>query len=128
MRLLCVEDDRVNALLLEQSCLAAGVTRLEWAENGSDALALARDFRPQLLVLDLHLPDTDGFALLQAMRRHLQSPGLPAVLYTAESLTDVRERAAAAGFHGVWAKPVDPAEVRATLAALAVQAGAAQQA
>ncbi len=108
MRLLCVEDDRVNALLLEQSCVAAGVTVIEWAETGAEALSLAPAFGPQLLVLDLHLPDTDGLALLAALRACLQAPALPAVLYTAEAPQDVLGPATAAGFLGVWPKPVPP--------------------
>lgn len=124
MRLLCVEDDRVNALLLEQSCVAAGVSALAWAETGAEALALAPAFAPQLLVLDLHLPDTDGIALLAALRASLQAPALPAVLCTAETPQAVRGRAEAAGFVGIWAKPVAPDEVRATLNALRAAADA----
>lgn len=126
MRLLCVEDDRVNALLLQHSCLAAGVSALEFAETGTDALTLASGFDPDLLVLDLHLPDTDGFALLAALRSAVGAPTLPAVLCTAESPAEVGARAAAAGFLCVWPKPVAAEQVRATLAELAAQAPSAQ--
>lgn len=118
MRLLCVEDDRVNAMLLEQSCLEAGVAELELAECGRDALALAERWRPDLLVLDMHLPDTDGFALLVALRALLDAPALPAVLCTADTPEALLAPAAEAGFLRLWSKPVTADEVRATLALL----------
>ena len=118
MRLLCVEDDRVNAMLLEQSCRDAGVTELEVAECGRDALALAARWSPDLVVLDLHLPDTDGLALLAALRRLLQAPDLPAALCSADAPDDLHDMAITAGFQFVWRKAVMPDDVRLTLAAL----------
>lgn len=119
MRLLCIEDDRVNALLLEQSCLRAGAEALEFAETGAEALEIAAGFAPDLLVIDLNLPDTDGCALLGRLREALGAPDLPAVLYTASPPEQVAEAAARAGFARIWNKPVEPAEVRATLAEFA---------
>lgn len=118
MRLLCVEDDRVNALLLEQSCREAGVDGIAIADSGADALVQAPGFAPDLLVIDLHLPDTDGYALLRALRQALCRADLPAMLYTASPLEDVAEDAGAAGFTGVWNKPVLADEIRQTIASL----------
>ena len=118
VRLLCVEDDRVNALLLEQSCRQAGELTLQFAETGAAALELAVGFAPDLLVIDLHLPDMDGCALLAALRQTLDSPALPAVLYTASPPDQVAEDAAAAGFQQIWNKPVTAEEIRAALARL----------
>lgn len=118
MRLLCVEDDRVNAMLLEQSCLAAGLSDLQFAETGQEALLLAAEWQPDLLVLDLHLPDTDGYALLTALRQALKDPTVPAVLCSADAADALRGPAAVAGFQAIWSKPVSAGEVRATLAAL----------
>lgn len=119
MRLLCVEDDRVNALLLEQSCLQADASLvLAFAESGAEALALAAEFAPDLLVLDLHLPDMDGHALLARLRQHLGCPDLPAVLCTATARDEVGAAAAQSGFTQVWDKPVSADEVRALLTTL----------
>lgn len=115
MRLLCVEDDRVNALLLEQSCREAGVAGIVIADSGADALAQAAEFAPDLLVIDLHLPDTDGYALLAALRGALRRADLPAMLYTASPLDEVAGDAGAAGFTGVWNKPVLAGEIRQTI-------------
>lgn len=122
MRLLCVEDDRVNALLLEQSCRHAGNLTLQFAETGADALEQVAQFTPDLLVIDLYLPDTDGYALLAALRDALGAPALPAVLCTAAAPDDVARAAAQAGFLQVWSKPVSADAIRSTLARLAPQA------
>jgi len=122
MRVLCVDDDRINTLLFEQLCLAAGLSEVEFAESGEEALRLAAAWQPQLLVLDLHLPDTDGLALLPRLRAALGRPGLPAVLCTAELPDDVAPRAQAAGFDACWTKPVAFEQVRAALAQFAAAA------
>jgi two-component system, OmpR family, response regulator len=115
LRLLCVDDDRVNALLLEQVCLNLGGIELQCAENGAEAEALAADWRPDLLVIDLHLPDTDGCTLLPRLRAAADRKLLPAVLCTAEDPSAVTQRATAAGFSAVWIKPVMLNEVQAAL-------------
>lgn len=119
MRVLCVDDDRINALLFEQLCLAAGLREVEFAESGEEALRLASAWQPQLLVLDLHLPDTDGLALLPRLRAALDRPALPAVLCTAELPEDVAPLARAAGFDACWTKPVEFEQVQAALAQFA---------
>ena len=68
MRVLYVDDDRINALLFTETCRFAGNVEVETADSGAEALALAGRFRPDLLVIDLHLPDTCGYALLPALR------------------------------------------------------------
>lgn len=119
MKLLCVDDDRVNALLLEQVCLQIGGLELQCAESGAEAEALAADWPPDLLVIDLHLPDTDGCTLLPRLRAAAGRPALPAVLCTAEDPADVAARAAAAGFLQTWTKPVVLDELRDAIRRLA---------
>lgn len=122
MRVLYVDDDRVNTLLLTQVCLGISGLELQAAETGAEALALVADWRPQLLVIDLHLPDTDGYALLPRLREALADPGLPAVLCTAEHPLDVAVAAQAAGFQRTWTKPVVLDDVRAAIVHFAASA------
>lgn len=119
LRLLCVDDDRVNALLLEQACLQVGNIAFEVAASGADALELAPRWRPELLVIDLHLPDIDGCALLPRLRRALGDDALPAVLCTAEHPRDVAAAAYEVGFQQCWSKPVRLADLQASLRQLA---------
>lgn len=116
MRVLYIDDDRINALLFAETCRMADGVEIETAGSGAEALELAASWRPQLLVIDLHLPDTTGCELLPAMRQSLQQPRLPAVLCTADDAADVWSRAHAAGFDACWPKPVDLQQVLSGLA------------
>jgi CheY-like chemotaxis protein len=117
MRLLYVDDDRINTLLFEETCRVAGGIDLACAASGAEALELADRFDPQLLVLDLHLPDTTGYALLPALRRLLSGP-VPAILCSAEEPDVIRQQALVAGFQGCWTKPVELTSVLADLTRL----------
>ncbi|MBP6764258.1 MAG: response regulator [Rubrivivax sp.] len=116
MRVLYVDDDRVNSLLFEETCRYAEGVEVQIADTGSEALALVARWTPDFLVIDLNLPDTNGLALLPALRQVLEAPDLPAFLCTADETSKVAEAAASAGFSGRWAKPVDMNEVLAELA------------
>jgi two-component system OmpR family response regulator len=119
MRVLCVDDDRINALLLEQVCRDVGGLEVECVETGADAMVVAARWQPELLVIDLHLPDTDGLSLLPRLRSAAGRTDLPAVLCTAELLADARPRAQAAGFDDCWPKPVMIDDLRTALQRLA---------
>jgi two-component system OmpR family response regulator len=118
MRLLYVDDDRINTLLFEQACRFAPGLEVASAGSGDEAVALAGEFRPEVLVIDLHLPDTTGYALLPALRAAAGRTEAPAFLCSAEDPRDVAGPARAAGFQGCWSKPVDLRSMLAELAAL----------
>jgi len=125
MRLLYIDDDRINTLLFVEACRFAEGVEVESAASGAEALELVQRWRPDLLVVDLHLPDTNGYELLPALRRQLDAPALPAFLCTAEEAELVAEPARRAGFEGCWIKPVDLATVLAELSRRSAQAGPA---
>jgi CheY-like chemotaxis protein len=82
---------------------------------------LAVDHRPQILVSDIGLPDLDGYELIRRIRQ-LEAAGLdsiPAVALTAFARSEDRTRALRAGFQAHVTKPVEPAELVATLASFA---------
>ena len=116
MRVLYVDDDRINALLFIETCRFAGGVEVETAGSGAEALEMVAEFVPQLLVIDLHLPDTTGYLLLPALRIRAGAPALPAFLCTADEPELVTEPARRAGFDGCWTKPVDLNLVLAELA------------
>jgi two-component system OmpR family response regulator len=118
MHLLYVDDDRINLMLFEAACASLSGVQVSTAVHGAEALDLARERAPQLLVIDLHLPDTDGPALLLALRREAGLAGVPAFLCSADDSPAVRQIAADAGFDGCWAKPLDSQGLRRELAAL----------
>jgi CheY-like chemotaxis protein len=108
MRVLYVDDDRVNSVLFEEACRLHGGLEVKTAESGAEALDLVQRWSPDLLLIDLHLPDTRGYELLPALRAQLCDPDLPAILCTADEPAAHEQPARAAGFKACWAKPVSP--------------------
>ena len=101
---LIVEDNPVNMKLAAFILSQAGYTVLE-AENAETGLALAREHRPPLVLMDVHLPGMDGIEALEIMRA---DPGLAHVkvyAITASAMKGDRERLLRAGFDGYMAKP-----------------------
>jgi len=124
MRVLYVDDDRVNSLLFAELCrMVEGVT-VEAAGSAAEALETIERVGADLLVLDLHLPDGDGFELLprlwQAAARQL-----PAYLCSADDPAQLEEQARSAGFQACWNKPLDVPLVLGALRRHAAGAGPA---
>lgn len=115
LRVMYVEDDRVSALLFREALRAEPAVELRLAEDGAQALALAAGWTPQVLVLDAHLPDTNGHALLARLRGLPGLAATPAFMCSADGEPDDLERARVAGFAGFWTKPFMAATVLATL-------------
>jgi CheY-like chemotaxis protein len=106
MRVLYIDDDRINSLLFVETCRFAGGVEVETAASGAEALEIAPRWLPDMLVIDLHLPDTTGYVLLPMLRQQLGAAALPAFLCTADEEHLVEQPAREAGFDGCWTKPV----------------------
>ena len=111
MKVLYIDDDRINTLLFVETCRFARGVDVDTAGTGAEALEVAMRWRPELLVIDLHLPDTTGYDLLPAIRLALAAPDLPAYLCTADEAPLVEQPAREAGFAGCWTKPVELQQV-----------------
>lgn len=120
VRVLAV-DDEPDGLALVAEVLEAAGARVTKAQSAEEALEqLAREV-PDVLLTDLGMPRMDGFALIGQLRQH-QNPKvreLPAAALTAYARSEDRMRALDAGFQIHLAKPIDPAELVATIASLA---------
>lgn len=115
LRVLYVDDDRISSLLFVETCRVVGGVEVETAASAGEALDLVQTWAPDLLVIDLHLPDGSGYELLPALR-HRQGTPTPAYLCTADEALLVEQPARAAGFDGCWPKPVHLPDVMAALA------------
>ena len=114
-RVLYAEDNPVNAMLMEALfAMRSGLT-LHAAECGAQMLEEALRAPPDLLLIDLHLPDGDGIEWLQRLRQHALLAATPAVVVSASVLPEDTERATAAGCVDYWTKPLN---VQNTLARL----------
>jgi CheY-like chemotaxis protein len=114
MRVLYVDDDRVNSLLFAELCRVAEGVTVEIASSGEEAMEIVARDGADLLVVDLHLPDGDGLALLPRLRERA-GRHLPAFLCSADDPVLLAEQAHAAGYDGCWSKPLDVAQVLAVL-------------
>ena len=115
LRLMYVEDNRINALLFSAALQLHGGFELRLAEDGEEALVLVRDWTPEVLVLDANLPDMNGFDLLSALRGQPGLGNTPAFMCSADAMPEDRRRAAEAGFIGYWAKPINIGSVVADI-------------
>ena len=113
--ILVVEDIPANSALAAKLLGAAGheVVTAGTAPAGGDA---ARERLPDLVLMDLGLPDMDGWRALKEIRADQRSAELRVVAFTAHAMVGDRDRAFAAGFDGYLSKPIDFATFAATVA------------
>jgi PAS domain S-box-containing protein len=120
IHVLAVDDER-DALSLVSDVLQAAGARVTTANSAAEALAFIDSAVPDVLIADLGMPTMDGFALIERIRHHQNAAvqELPAAALTAYARSDDRMKALRAGFHIHLAKPIEPAELMTTVAALA---------
>jgi CheY-like chemotaxis protein len=102
---LIVEDNLRNLKLVRDVLEHVGYRTLE-ATTAEDGLALAREHRPDLVLMDVQLPGMDGVQALGRLRADPATSGIPVVAVTAFAMKDDRARFVAAGFDGYVEKPI----------------------
>ncbi len=121
-----VVDDEPDARALLRRVLSDSGSEVRVAESVAEALRVLEEFRPDVLVSDIGMPDQDGYDLMNQIRAAGRtSRQMPAVALTAFARAEDRKRAMLAGFQTHVAKPVDPAELVAIVASLAGRTGGA---
>jgi EAL domain-containing protein (putative c-di-GMP-specific phosphodiesterase class I)/ActR/RegA family two-component response regulator len=110
--ILVVDDHQPNVMLLQRMLERAGARHVVGSTDGIDAVRLYKDIRPDLVLLDLHMPNMDGIAALEAMRAS-DPPGsyVPVVVLTADGTLEARYKALAAGAKDYLTKPFEQSEV-----------------
>ena len=112
---LIVDDSEKNRKLARDVLRAAGIRTLE-AATGDEAIAVAATQRPDLILLDLRLPDMDGTDVARTLRGGSETGRIPVVALSASPLTGGSDRLLAMGFDGYLQKPIDvrafPQQVR----------------
>ncbi|MGU4701490.1 CHASE3 domain-containing protein [Burkholderia cepacia] len=112
---LCVEDDASNLALIETLMLRRPNVHLVTARSGGDALQIVRGTTPDLVLLDLNLPDGSGQSVLREIRTSSDHAELPVVILSADALPETVERLRASGASAYLTKPLDLKEFYATL-------------
>lgn len=106
MTILIVEDNEMNRDMLARRLRRAGFD-VAIAENGLDGVARAHDLRPDLILMDLSLPDLDGWEATRRVKTSASTGHIPVIALTAHALDDARERALSAGCDDFQTKPID---------------------
>jgi len=118
MKQVLVVDDKASSRELIRTVLERSGYGVIEAGDGREAVRIARQAAPDLILLDLQMPALDGFGALGELRNEPRFASLPIVALTASAMQGDREKAIAAGFTSYLSKPVKLAELRAELARL----------
>lgn len=115
MKRILVADDKESSREFVRTVLEHAGCVVEEAADGCEALAKITANPPNLVVLDLHMPGLDGFAVMESLRQNGQYTLLPIVALTASAMQGDRERALAAGFADYMTKPISLSLLRSRL-------------
>jgi len=103
--ILIVEDNAKNMKLVRDVLQHRGYTTLE-AETGEAGLRLTLDERPDLVLMDIQLPDIDGATVLAKIREHSALDAMPVLAVSASVMPEEQQRIVRSGFDGFIAKPI----------------------
>jgi CheY-like chemotaxis protein len=109
-RILVVDDNPASRELL-RSALEARYD-VEEASDGHAAISSVRDSLPDLVLMDIQMPDMDGYETLRAMRTEPAMEGVPVIAITAFAMFEDRQKAFSAGFDGYLPKPINITALR----------------
>ena len=116
-RILIVEDSPTNMLLAVDVLESAGYIALQ-ADNAKTGIATAQNDLPDLILMDIQLPDMDGMAATRLLKADARTATIPVMALTASAMKGDRERIMAAGFDGYIEKPIRYKEFLAAIAAV----------
>jgi CheY-like chemotaxis protein len=102
-----IVDDRIDNLEIARATLLFFGVNVDVASNGSDALAKIETVAPNLILLDLSMPQLSGWDLLKKIRENPKTTDIPVIALTAHAMLGDRERVMDAGFDGYISKPFD---------------------
>jgi PAS domain S-box-containing protein len=108
---LYIEDEPLNVLLMEEVFRTQPGWTLHVAHDGGSGVDLATQVRPDLVLIDMNLPDMNGLEVLRRLRAQPATAGLLCVALSADAMSEQIATARAAGFDDYWTKPIDLARL-----------------
>jgi signal transduction histidine kinase/CheY-like chemotaxis protein/HPt (histidine-containing phosphotransfer) domain-containing protein len=117
IRLLVVEDNRINQLLVKNMLKKFGFSQIEMADNGKMALQVLESQPFDIVLMDIQMPDMDGYEATRFLRKKLAGPNakIPVIALTADASEKERTHAQDAGMNDYVVKPYTPEELFGTL-------------
>ncbi|MEO7116971.1 MAG: PAS domain-containing protein [Caldimonas sp.] len=106
-KLLYIEDNHVNILLVEELVKSLGGLTIVSETTGAGGVARAVSLQPDLVLVDMQLPDFDGYEVLRRLRAAPATRAIPCVALSANAMREDIDRGLAAGFADYWTKPID---------------------
>jgi PAS domain S-box-containing protein len=113
-RVLVAEDNLINQQVVREFLNLSGIS-VEIANNGKQALALLEHGVFDAVLMDVHMPEMDGFEATQSIRSQSRFAGLPVIALTAGVTQEERERCVTSGMNDFIAKPINPKKLMWTL-------------
>ena len=113
-KILIVEDNENNRILLRDVLVFNGYTVLE-ACDGAAGVKMAREQRPDIILMDLHMPVMDGFTALRVLKEDPATKDLGIIAVTSLAMRGDKEKIIEAGFDDYIAKPVDTRQLPVTV-------------
>jgi signal transduction histidine kinase/ActR/RegA family two-component response regulator len=114
-KILYIEDNPANALLMRHIVKELNEVELVVAVTGREGIETARSLLPALILLDINLPDIDGFEVLTILKNDSATTPIPVIALTANAMPREVKRGLNAGFHSYVTKPLDPAQLIETI-------------
>ena len=118
MKKILIADDRAPSRELIREILEMAGYQVAEASDGAQALEMAQQLSPDLILLDIEMPALNGFGVIEKLREDPRFAATPVVALTASAMQGDREKALQAGFTGYISKPVRLAALRAEVARL----------
>ncbi len=106
LRVLYIEDNPDNRLLVQRVLSAEGYT-VEVAPNAAEGLKLAESDKPNIILVDINMPEVDGYAVTAQLRKMTHLVRVPIIALTANVMKGDKEKTLAAGCDGYIQKPID---------------------
>lgn len=122
-----VVDDDVDSLKLIGLMLQRKGYEVEGASSGSQALEKANSEQPDLIILDVMMPDMDGYTVARELRSNPRTDKIPIIMFTAKTLIDDKVAGFEAGADDYLTKPTHPAELASRVKAILARSAAARR-
>lgn len=116
VRILVVDDDQDNLLLINYQLLQLLDCTVISAQDGQSAIELAQTYRPDLILLDIMLPQMDGLEVARCLKQNPQTQAIPIIAVTAMARSMDQDLAVAAGCDGYVCKPYEIETLSAAIA------------
>jgi CheY-like chemotaxis protein len=120
-RILLVEDNEMNRDMLSRRLAKRGFD-VRLARDGGEGIRMASTEEPDLILMDMSLPDMDGWETTRKLKASPATAGIPVIALTAHAMVRDREKALAAGCDDYDSKPVDLPRLLAKIEALLARA------